>query len=208
MVSKIERVLVVSAHSDDGEIGCGGTVVRLLEEGAEVTYLYFVLPPIAMNQPTAQQETDQALQVLGIDKIVHCKLGGYANRMFHAHRQDILDSLVWAYRDVQPDIVFTLSSLDRHQDHEIVSSETFRACKKSTILGYDFPWNMPRSQLGCYVAIEQKHLDKKLASIQKNTTQLFRPHLAVDAITALATVRGAAIGKRYAEAFEVMRWIW
>lgn len=207
MVSKIERVLVISAHSDDGEIGCGGTMAKLLEEAAEVTYLYFVLPPIAMNQPAAQQETDEALQALGIDKVIHCKLDGYANRMFHAHRQEILDALVWTYRDVRPDMVFTLSSLDTHQDHAVVASETFRACKKCTILGYDFPWNMPRSQLGCYIAIEQKHLDKKVASIQKNTSQLFRPQLSVDAVTALATVRGAAIGKQYAEAFEVIRWV-
>jgi len=204
----VSKALVISAHSDDGEIGCGGTIAKLLEEGVEVAYLYFVLPPIALNQPTAQRETDEALQALGLTNVIHCELGGYTNRRFHEQRQEILDALVWNYREIKPDIVFTLSRHDTHQDHAVMASETFRACKKSTILGYDFPWNMPSSQLDCYIAIEQRHLDKKVASVQKNASQLFRPQLSAEAVVALATVRGAMIGKQYAEAFEVIRWIW
>lgn len=203
-----KQVLVISAHSDDGVVGAGGTIAKLLEEGVEVSYLYFVLPPVAMNEASAQRETDDALYTLGVSNVIHHDFDNYANRRLHEHRQEILDELVWTYKQTRPDLVFTLSGSDTHQDHAVVAAETFRACKKSTILGYDFHWNIPDSHLACYIPLEQKHIDKKIFATQMHRSQLFRPQLAKESITALATVRGVAIGVQYAEAFEVIRWVW
>ena len=203
-----KQVLVISAHSDDGIVGAGGTIIKLLEGGVKVAYLYFVLPPISMNEPAAQQETDDSLSALGLSNVIHYKFDNYANRTLHEHRQEVLDELVWVYRQLRPDLVFTPSGSDTHQDHAVVAIETFRACKKSTMLGYDFHWNMPDSHLSCYISLQQKHVDKKIAAIQMHSSQLFRPQLTKESITALAAVRGIAIGEPFAEAFEVIRWVW
>ena len=205
-----KQVLVVSAHSDDGEIGCGGTVAWFLEKGVPVSYLYFVLPPKVDQQPSPKEETDNALKMLGISDVrcVDLSQERYLNTHLHEYRQEILTELVWTYRGVRPDLVFTLSTDDTHQDHAVISAETFRACKKSTILGYDFHWNTQESYLNCYIPLEQAHLDKKVAAIREHTSQQFRSFLSKEAVVALAKVRGAVIDKRYAEAFEVIRWVW
>lgn len=205
-----KQALVVSAHSDDGIIGCGGTIARLLEAGVPVSYLYFVLPPKENRQPSSKEEIDNALKVLGITDVMYCELSQerYLNTILHEYRQEILTELVWIYRGLRPDLVFTLSTDDTHQDHAVVSAETFRACKKSTILGYDFHWNTRDSHLNCCVPLGQTHIEKKVMAVQEHISQLFRPFLSREAITGLAQTRGAAIDKRYAEAFEVIRWVW
>ena len=62
-------------------------------------------------------------------------------RTFPDHRQEILELLIEIWNDWQPDCVFQPSLHDVHQDHQTIATEGLRAFKRTTILGYEIPWN-------------------------------------------------------------------
>ena len=201
--------LVLNAHSDDGEIAAGGTIIRLIEMGVVVWYVYFALPPLDNQQESPIQETVDALTLLGVYSLPGLSAPPeYLNKVMPKYRQEILDRIVFLYRNLNPDVVFCPSSFDTHQDHEVIYKEAFRACKKCTILGFDFPWNERTGRKDCFVKLGLEHVRQKVAAIQQHKSQLFRPFMAESAIIALAHSRGILAGSEYAEAFEVIRWIW
>ena len=62
-------------------------------------------------------------------------------RTFPERRQDILELLVALWEEWRPDVVFQPSLHDIHQDHQTIAQEGLRAFKRTTILGYEIPWN-------------------------------------------------------------------
>ena len=138
------KALVLAPHTDDGEFGCGGTMARLAEAGCEVRYVAFSIAtrslPEGFPPDTLAREVREATTELGIpeDRLtVH----DFDVRTFPEHRQDILELLVALWEEWQPDVVFQPSLHDIHQDHQTIAEEGLRAFKRTTILGYEIPWN-------------------------------------------------------------------
>ena len=75
-------------------------------------------------------------------------------RTFPDHRQEILELLIEIWNDWQPDCVFQPSLHDVHQDHQTIASEGLRAFKRTTILGYEIPWNNFDFSYQAYLALE------------------------------------------------------
>src|SRR5204863_8982083 len=127
-----------------GEVGCGGTVARLVEAGCAVRYVACsiatrALPP-GFPPDTLAPAVAGATGELGIGPeslTVH----DFDVRTFPERRQDILELLVALWEEWQPDVVFQPSVHDVHQDHRTVAEEGLRAFKRTTILGYEIPWN-------------------------------------------------------------------
>ena len=138
------RVLVLAPHTDDGELGCGGTISRMVEEGREVYYAAFstaaesVPPPFPPN--ILEKEVREGTKVLGIPA---ANLLVYKYRVRHLPdmRQEILEELVRMKREIDPATVFLPSAQDLHQDHQTIHLEGLRAFKMVTVLGYELPWN-------------------------------------------------------------------
>ena len=86
-------------------------------------------------------------------------------RTFPERRQDILELLVGLWEEWQPDVVFQPSHHDVHQDHQTIAQEGLRAFKRTTILGYEIPWNNFEFSYGCYVALERRHVERKVAAV-------------------------------------------
>ena len=194
------RVLVLAPHTDDGELGCGGTIAKLVARGEQVRYLAF---SIGGARP---EEVDKATELLGILP------GGltvldFPVRDFPSCRQAILDELVKWQSGWRPDLVFLPSTFDTHQDHQTVSEEGFRAFKKTSILGYELPWNNLTFLTSAFTLLDPAHVDKKIESVQSYLSQADRPYVNPTAIRSLARVRGVQINAEYAEAFEVKRWV-
>ena len=83
-------------------------------------------------------------------------------RTFPERRQDILELLVALWEDWRPEVVFQPSHHDVHQDHQTIAQEGLRAFKRTTILGYEIPWNNFEFSYGAYVSLEKRHLERKV----------------------------------------------
>ena len=205
-----QRILVLAPHTDDGEFGCGGSIARYIEEGAQVYYVAFSSCeeslPAGFEQDTLIKEVRSATAALGIPK-ENLILLNFPVRRFPEHRQAILEEMVKLSREINPQLVMLPSNNDTHQDHNVISSEGFRAFKKSTMLGFEVPWNNLTFHTSCFVRLQQKHLDTKIKALSFYKSQLFRSYASGDFITSLARVRGTQIGVELAEVFETIRWV-
>jgi LmbE family N-acetylglucosaminyl deacetylase len=205
-----KKVLVLSPHTDDGELGCGGSIAKLTDEKKEVVYVALSCceksVPREYPPDILKNEVRKATSVLGIKK-EKLLLYDFEVRDFPEHRQKILDTLLEIRNETKPDIVFTPSSFDTHQDHQTVRQETLRAFKKSTILGYEQPWNNITFNTLSFIPLEEKHIKRKISALKCYETQRDRKYLSEDFIKGLAQTRGTQIEERYAEAFEVIRWV-
>ncbi len=205
-----KRVLFLGAHTDD-EFGCSGTIARLVEEGKEVFYVAFSpceesVPP-GFPRDVLKKECLMAITKLGI-KPENWHLLSYRVRHFPGLRQSILEDLVRFRDELNPDLLFVPASSDVHQDHHVISQEGLRAFKHITVLGYELPMNTITFRHVCFVPLEERHLNLKIASLACYESQKFRSYTNDDFIRSLARVRGVQAGVQYAEAFEVLRWIW
>jgi LmbE family N-acetylglucosaminyl deacetylase len=206
--SSWERVLVLAPHTDDGEFGCGGTMARLVETGADVRYVAFSIAtrslPEGFPPDTLAQEVREAIAELGIQP-ANLTVHDFDVRTFPQHRQDILELLVALWEDWRPDAVFMPSLSDIHQDHQTIAAEGLRAFKRTTILGYEIPWNNFNFDLQAYVALEKTHLERKVAALEKYASQQHRRYSDAEYIWNIARTHGINVNRSYAEVFEVYR---
>src|SRR5581483_9781967 len=134
------KILVLGPHVDDAELGCGGTISRLVELGAEVRCLVFSdarrSTPPGYAEGALRKEAEAAARVLNVAEL---EVKSYDVRRFPTERQPILEDLVVAKHEFEPDLVLLPSTSDIHQDHQVIRVEGERAFKMSTILGYEMP---------------------------------------------------------------------
>ena len=200
------RVLVLAAHTDDGEFGCGGTIARLLDEGVEVRYVAFSTATKSLPEGFAPdalaREVEEATAALGITNLaVH----DFDVRTFPERRQDILELLIAEWEEWHPDAVFQPSLHDVHQDHQVVAAEGLRAFKRTTILGYEIPWNNFDFSYQAYFALTQAQVERKIAALAKYASQQHRRYSDPEYIRNLARTNGINVNRDYAEVFQVHR---
>lgn len=203
-----KKVLVLAPHTDDGELGCGGTISRMLEEQADVWYIAFstaaqsVPPGFPPNQLAV--EVKEATRSLGVrpDRLL---ILDYEVRKLNYKRQEILEHLLVMRRDIEPDIIFVPTTTDIHQDHSTVAMEAIRAFKTRTIFGYELIWNNIDFRSNAFITLQQRHIEAKVNALAYYKTQEGRDYTRPDFIQSMARVRGTQIGQEYAEAFELIR---
>jgi LmbE family N-acetylglucosaminyl deacetylase len=205
-----KRILVLAPHTDDGELGCGGSIARYIDETPDVFYLAASTCrrslPKDWPADTLEIEVKNATQVLGIPE-KNLILLDYDVRRFKENRQQILEDLIRLRNDLQPDLVFVPSPTDIHQDHQVISEEGLRAFKNTSILGYEMPWNNVSFNTRAFIKLEKRHIEKKVQALLCYKSQLHRSYVNENFVFSLATVRGVQMGAEYAEAFEVVRYI-
>lgn len=208
MIEK-QKILVLAPHTDDGELGCGGTIARFISEGKEVYYVAFSICtrslPAHLPPDTLEKEVKVATNILGFKK-EQLILFDFDVRHFKQNRQAILEELVKIRAMVKPDLVFVPSPTDIHQDHQVISEEGLRAFKNTSILGYELPWNNISFNTRCFIKLSEQNVAKKVEALTAYKSQMHRTYLNENFIRSLATTRGVQIGTQYAEAFEVIRW--
>lgn len=206
----MKRILILAPHTDDGEFGCGGTIAKYIEEGDEVFYAAFS----ACEQSVLKEfpkdilitEVKSATNVLGI-KPSNLILYKYEVRKFNYERQAILEDMVKLNNQIKPDLVFMPCENDVHQDHHTIFQEGLRAFKFTTILCYELPWNNFSLNTVSFIHLSETQLDTKIKALKEYKSQAHRSYASEEFIRALAITRGTQIGTRYAETFEVKRWI-
>lgn len=202
------KVLVIAPHTDDAELSCGGTIAKLTENNIDVTCLTLSVAHVVngAHKDSPLHECRKALKILGIDK-KHQLQRLHEVRRFGEVRQEILDELIEVRDELQPDVVFMPSPQDVHQDHHVVVRECMRAFKHITQLGYEQPWNNNTFQTNLFIELSEKHIAKKQKAVACYRSQIGRNFFENGFLESLARVRGVQIRKRYAESFQVIRWI-
>jgi N-acetylglucosamine malate deacetylase 1 len=207
---KRSNVLILAPHTDDGELGCGGTIAKFVEEGHNVFCAAFSIAqdsvPEGFSSDALKWEFIAAMKILGVDE-KNLRLYDYPVRIFSDYRQSILEDIVKLRKEIEPDIVFLPSKNDIHQDHQVITAEGLRVFKKISLLGYELPWNNIVFETRSFVKLEERHLLKKMLALKQYKTQMQRSYLNEDFIRGLAITRGTQFETEFAEAFEVLRFI-
>ncbi len=205
-----KRVLVLAPHTDDAELGCGGTMARWIDEGADMFTAVFStaeksLPP-GSKAYRLKDECHLALDEIGVpqdNRFIY----DYPVRELGYHRQDVLEQMVMLHAEVQPEVILVPSAADLHQDHNVVYQESVRAFKHLTMLGYELPWNHITFSTQAFVVLTEDHVKRKWAALTKYESQVevARPYFRFEAIESMARVRGLQVKTEFAEAYELIR---
>jgi LmbE family N-acetylglucosaminyl deacetylase len=209
-VTAFRKVLVLAPHTDDGELGTGGTIAKLVEHGAEVYYAAFSTAeesvPTGFPKDILKTEVKKATARLGILP-ENLLIYNYQVRKLNYVRQEILEELIRLRRQIDPELIFLPSINDIHQDHSTVAQEGLRAFKQRTILGYELIWNNLTFSTSCFVQLKENHIQRKCEALKEYASQQHRDYMSEQFISSLARARGVQIGCEFAEAFEVVRLI-
>jgi LmbE family N-acetylglucosaminyl deacetylase len=130
----IRRVLAIGAHSDDIEIGCGGTVLRLIEEHPHLEFSWVVLTGSAQRQEEARNSAADFLN--GTKHMLH--LPGFADGYLpHTGRE--VKQFFETLKPFAPDLILTHVRHDLHQDHRFANELTWNTFRNHLILEYEIP---------------------------------------------------------------------
>jgi LmbE family N-acetylglucosaminyl deacetylase len=204
------KVLLLSPHTDDAELGSGGTIVKLLEQGHDISWAVFSTCEDAVPEGTAKDTLrKEFLSVIKDLNIKNYEIYDFPNKNFPQKRQEILDVLTSLNEKFEPELVICPSLNDKHQDHKTIADEAFRCFKKtSSIIGYELPWNKIDFSPSLFSKLTREHIDKKLEILKfyKSQITLNRSYFSRDFILGLGKMRGVQSNSDYAEGFEVIRW--
>lgn len=207
-INCFKNVLVLAPHTDDGELGCGGTICKLIAQGANVFYAAFSTAsdsiPAGFPKDILKTEVRDATNRLGI-KDENLFIFDYKVRKLNYSRQEILEDLIKIKLKINPDLVFMPNLNDIHQDHSTVAQEGLRAFKTRTILGYELIWNNLTFNTTSFVVLQKEHIETKCKALLEYKSQGQRDYMSEEFVFSLAHSRGVQIGAKYAEAFEVIR---
>lgn len=202
------NILILAPHTDDGELGMGGTINRLIEEGHNVHYVAFssASKSLLENYPanTLINEVGKSTQVLGIPS-ENLFVFDYEVRLFSYKRQEILEDIIKLKNEIKPDLIFCPTREDLHQDHIVIANESVRAFKKVDLFSYELPWNNLKFNTDMFYELDKRHIDKKIEAISKYESQSNKDYMQPEFLMSLAKVRGIQINVKYAESFEVIR---
>lgn len=196
------RVLAFGAHPDDLEVGAGGLLARLADEGAEVTLVVVSIPNLTEQRRAEAQAgaevLDASLFVLYEDK--PC-------RVEDIPMHELVRRMDQVVGDIRPDLVITHSANDLHWDHGLVNRATVSALRRTPcdLLAYlsSPEMNAQSRSLGNCFADITGYVDTKLEAISCHESQL--PKLDLESSRDLARAMGRISGYTYAEAYEVLR---
>ncbi len=202
------KVLFISPHPDDVELGAGATLAKCVRLGAEVYYI--ALTNIEDNILIID-EMKKSVDIMGVPE-GNCEFFHYSNKGFDKERQEILQELDRIRDELEPHIVFTPSSHDLHQDHHTTAIETLRSFKWSAeiILGYNLSWNIIVEPFNpkLFVEVSKEDVLKKLEALNCYKSQSKRYYMKEQANDGLLRYYGLKAGFEFAEAFEIYKMVW
>jgi LmbE family N-acetylglucosaminyl deacetylase len=207
------KILLLSPHTDDVELGCGGSLFKFVEERNEILWVVFSIAsesiPQSLPKDILKNEFDEVLQYYGIGK-EFSKIFNFKVRHLHNHRQELLEELVRLRKEYSPDLVIGPSLNDYHQDHQVVAHEMIRAFKTiASIISYELPWNHVTFNSQLFVKLTEVRVRKKCEALKKYQSQISqnKQYFSENFIFGMARMRGVQCNSEFAEAFEVIKWM-
>jgi LmbE family N-acetylglucosaminyl deacetylase len=195
-------VLCLGAHSDDIEIGAGGTILGWIASGVELDVCWCVLSALGPRRDEAMAAATSMLEGAASRRI---ELGGFRDGYFPYQGDAIKAWIEGLKQHVDPQIVFTHRQDDAHQDHREISRLTWNAFRDHLVLEYEIPkWDGDMGQPNVYVAISEATFARKTELLGACfASQRSKDWFDVDTFRGLARLRGmeCRAPDRFAEAF-------
>jgi LmbE family N-acetylglucosaminyl deacetylase len=182
-----KKVLLLGAHPDDIELGCGALLHRIVKQ---TDVLCVTLSDNQKNPDLlhVKNEHFESMAVLGVAK-EQIVLGPFTTRFFPNARQEILEYFLKLRRDFQPDLIFVHSKQDVHQDHLTMTEEALRAFRGITVLGFD----VVRSSYGFFphflVEVTEDDVNKKIEALSCYETYRDRYYFNSDLTRSIMVLR-------------------
>jgi LmbE family N-acetylglucosaminyl deacetylase/Mrp family chromosome partitioning ATPase len=202
----INQAVFVGAHPDDIEMGAGGTLVKLLERNWDVFACMVTDEADAKVAATRRHEALQSCTALGLRPQQVFFLGmsdGYVT-VTREGVERLRDAL--KQHNIQPELVFTHSHADCHNDHRAVCELVHGAFRQKVILGFPIINSLNETlfipQVYCDIT---DHIGRKLRALEIHQTQMQRGSISLIDIEQYNHSMGAAAGCGLSEAFDLTK---
>ncbi len=194
--------LCLGAHCDDIEIGCGGTILKLLEQYPNAHVDWVVFSSNAERAEEARNCANLFLENAASKNIViHAFRDGFFPHLF----KEVKESFEALKKYKKPDVVFTHYRDDRHQDHRVISDLTWNTFRDHLVLEYEIPkYDGDLGIPNVFSHLDELTLQKKIAYMMASfPSQTKKDWFTEDTIYALHRIRGveSRAPEKYAEAF-------
>lgn len=201
---KTLSVLCLGAHSDDIEIGAGGTILTWIRSGAILDVHWCVATGAGHRADEARASAEAFLQ--GAAKAT-VEIGGFRDSYLPYEGAAVKQWVEGQKPRMKPDVVLTHAANDAHQDHRLMSELAWNAFRDSLILEYEIPkWDGDLGRPNAYVAIGEDVLARKIALLETHFgSQRSKDWFTAETFTSLARLRGIECRARYAEAFSARK---
>jgi LmbE family N-acetylglucosaminyl deacetylase len=197
------KLLCLGAHSDDIEIGCGGTVLQLLSARSNLDVVWVVFSSGREREREAHTSASLFLKQAKQQKKVIVM--NFRDGFFPYQGTKIKEFFEELKKDVDPDLIFTHYRHDRHQDHRTISDLTWNTWRQHLILEYEIPkYDGDLGIPNCFVPLKKDVCARKIKYIcDVFQTQENKAWLTKDTFQAILRLRGVecAAPEKYAEAF-------
>jgi len=204
--TKLESALFLGAHCDDIEIGCGGTIQRIVAANPSTQIHWVTLSSDAIREKEAREAAGMLLR-----DAVHTdvRIESFKNSFFPYCGPDIKAYFERLKRDVNPDVIFTHYRHDLHQDHRVVNELTWNTYRNHFILEYEIPkFDGDLGVPNGFSALTRAQLDRKSEVIlQCFESQRDKSWFTQSTFEAIARLRGIECNapEGFAEAFYVRK---
>jgi LmbE family N-acetylglucosaminyl deacetylase len=196
------KILCLGAHPDDIEIGCGGTVLRWLEEHDDLEFYWVVLSSNSKRRKEALKGADRFLRGARKKTVF---VESFRDGFFPYVGGTIKEYFEALKKRVSPDVIFTHYRDDRHQDHRLVSDLTWNTFRRELILEYEIPkYDGDLGQPNLFTHLNAGVCRKKIQYILDIYESQTEKHwLTRDTLRAVLRLRGveSCAADKYAEAF-------
>ena len=198
----VHSVLLLGAHPDDIELGCGATVLTLARRRSDLKVRWVVMSGTRESAAEARTSAQAFLsEVPDTDVVVY----DLPDRFFPSEYRRVKDAVAAAAQDFDPDVVFTHQRDDLHQDHRLVAELTLNVFRNHLILEYEVPkYDGDLGRPNVFVDLNDEAVDAKTALLMKHfPSQRDRDWFDEETFRALLRLRGVECHARYgyAEAF-------
>lgn len=200
--NSIKKILAIGAHSDDIEIGCGGTLLQFDETAdaeCEVCWVVF------SGESTRKQEAESSARSFIKNSKLDLHLLEFPDRYFPEHWQAIKKALHEIGSQFAPDLVLTHRLNDRHQDHQVLADISWHAFRQHLLLEYEIPkYEGDLQDNNCFVDLSPATCSKKIDLLTTHfSTQTNKHWFDEELFRGLMRIRGAESpsNSKYAEAF-------
>ncbi|MBY0400249.1 PIG-L family deacetylase [Myxococcota bacterium] len=197
----LQKVLFVGAHSDDIEIGCGGTVLKLVDENPGIEILWAVFSAEGGRRQEALRSAEAFLAGAKNPQVV---VQDFRSSYFPYQGEQIKDFFE-TLKPFRPDVVFTHFREDRHQDHRVLSDLAWNTFRSHAILEYEIPkYDGDFGSPNFFVPLSEARCRRKAELVMEHfPSQAGKQWFTTDLFLAAPRIRGMECDSptRMAEAF-------
>ena len=195
----VSSLVVIGAHPDDIEIGCGGLLLSLSSRYPRLRVHYVLMTGSELRQ--AEARAAAAAFLPGAE--LTFALGTLPDGRLPAHWSQVKEQLHTAAGALSPDLVLSPSSVDAHQDHRLLGRLAPTVWRDSLVLHYEIPkWDGDVGQPSHYVGLSEAQARRKFELLDEHfPSQRSRDWWDEELFLGLMRVRGMECRHRYAEGF-------